>query len=79
VAGPGVASTVSFEVEWRKVLKTQEVRDARVRFQGTFKQTEAHIDWSMRNANGFHFKSRSAKQTTFSALLGRERNGVFFT
>jgi len=79
VPGTGIASTVSFDVEWRKVLKTQPVRDKTVRFEGTFKQTEAHINWSMRNANGFRFKTTPSNQTTVSALLGRERNGVFFT
>ena len=79
VPGKGVASAVSFEVEWQNVLKTQEVRDKAVGFEGLFKKTEAHIDWSMRNADGFHFRTNSSGQTTISALLGRERNGVFFT
>jgi len=79
VPGKGVASAGSFEVEWQSVLKTQEVRDPTVGFEGIFKKTEAHIDWSMRNADGFRFRSNSSGQTTISALLGRERNGVFFT
>ena len=35
------------------------------------------IEWSMRNANGFHFRSNSSGQTTVAAVLGRERNEVF--
>ena len=76
--GPGAASTVTFEVHWRHVLKAQHVRDATVGFEGNFKQTDAHIEWSMRNAAGFRFESNSSNQTTLTALLGRERNGVFF-
>jgi len=78
VPGPGIASTVTFEVHWRHVLKTQQVHDATVGFEGPFKQTDAHIEWSMRNASGFRFETNSSNQTTVSALLGRERNGVFF-
>jgi hypothetical protein len=78
VPGPGIASTVTFEVRWRHVLKTQHFRDATVGFEGTFKQTDANIEWSMRNATGFRFESNPSNQTTLTALLGRERNGVFF-
>ena len=78
VPGPGIASTVTFDVRWRHVLKTQHVRDATVGFEGLFKQTGAHIEWSMRNAAGFRFETNPSNQTTVAALLGRERNGVFF-
>jgi len=79
VPGPGIPSTVSFEENWHDVLRTQAVRDPTLRFEGQFKQTEANIEWSMRNANGFHFRTNSEGQTTVAAVLGRERNGVFFT
>jgi len=59
---------VTFEVHWRHVLKTQHVRDATVGFEGNFKQTDAHIEWSMRNATGFRFESNSSNQTTLTAL-----------
>ena len=77
--GASIDSSVDFEVSWRNVTRTQTVRDATVGFTGVFKQTEAHIDWSMRNAAGFRFRSDSAGQKTLSAVLGRERNGVFFS
>jgi len=32
----------------------------------------------MRNATGFRFESNPSNQTALTALLGRERNGVFF-
>ena len=79
VSGPGIPSTVSFEVNWHDVLTTQVVRNTTLNFEGTFKQTNANIEWSMRNANGFHFRANPSGQTTVAALLGRERNGVFFT
>ncbi len=79
LSGPSIRSTVSFEVKWHDVLRTQAVRNTNLRFEGTFKQTNAHIDWSMRNADGFNFHTNPSGQTTVSAVLGRERNGVFFT
>ena len=79
VPGPGTDTSVTWSVQWRDVLQTQDVRDASVGFSGTFKRTNAHIEWSMDNAAGFHFQSRGGSQTTGSALLGRERNGVYFT
>jgi hypothetical protein len=33
--GKGIASTVSFDVEWRKPSKSQEVRKPTVGFEGT--------------------------------------------
>ena len=79
ISGPGIPSTVSFDVNWHDVLSTQAIRNTTLRFEGTFKQTNAHIEWSMRNANGFHFRANPSGQTTIAAVLGRERNGVFFT
>jgi len=29
--------------------------------------------------NGFHFRANPSGQTTIAAVLGGERNGVFFT
>ena len=79
VPGPGVASSVTWSMQWRDVAETQNVRDAAVGFTGTYQRTGAHIEWSMENADGFHFQSNSAGQKVLSALLGRERNGVYFS
>jgi hypothetical protein len=79
VPGPGVGSTVTWSMQWRDVLETQDVRDASVGFAGTFKRTSAHIDWSMDNAEGLHFQSTGQDQKVITALLGRERNGVYFS
>jgi hypothetical protein len=77
--GPGQQSTVTWSMQWHDVQETQNVRDAAVGFTGTFKRTSAHLEWSMDNASGFHFQSSGAGQKVLSALLGRERNGVYFS
>ena len=79
IPGPGVPSSVTWSLQWRDVQETRDVRDASVGFEGTFKRTNAHIEWSMENASGFHFQSNSAGQRALSALLGRERNGSYFS
>ena len=60
-------------------MRTEAVRDAGVGFAGTYKQTGAHLDWSMHKA-GFSFRSDPTGQATLpdQPLLGHERNGVFF-
>jgi hypothetical protein len=54
------------------------VRDAAHGFAGEFVETDARIAWSAGEA-GLRFVSDPAStSTTIFALLGHERNGVFF-
>jgi hypothetical protein len=73
-----VLATVSFEVEWSGILATAEIRNASQGFEGTFLETGATITWSARQP-GFRFESEAPDPTRNQvAVIGRERNGVFF-
>jgi hypothetical protein len=76
--GPSVPATVSYDLEWSGVLQRSQVRDDTQGYAGQFLQTNATINWTASNANGFHFTSDAAGQSTAFAQLGHERNGVFF-
>lgn len=80
-AVPGVApvpATVSFELEWSGLVASAKVRNAAQGFTGTFLQTGCTIRWSSRE-KGFRFQSEDPDPTRNAfAVIGRERNGVFF-
>ena len=76
--GPSVPSMVSWDLRLDRPSSSTDVRDATVGFTGTYKATDAHLDWSM-EADGFSFRSNSQGQTVLTAFIGRERNGVFFS
>lgn len=75
---PSEPAEVSFDVRWRDVIRRRDLRDADVGFEGHFVENHAAIAWSARQA-GFEFVSdpMETSQTVF-AVIGRERNGVFF-
>lgn len=77
--GPSVVGTVTYDLEWHGVLQKSQFSDATQGYAGLFLQTNATINWSASNANGFSFASDAAGQTTAFAQLGHERNGVFFS
>jgi hypothetical protein len=72
-------ATVSFDIEWSAQLDAAEIHNASQGFSGSFVQTGATIRWSSRQA-GFHFQSEEPDpaRNVFS-VIGREKNGVFFT
>jgi hypothetical protein len=73
-----VLATVSFELEWSDPVASAEVRNAAQGFRGTFFETGCTIKWSARQ-RGFRFQSEDPDPTrNVIAILGRERNGVFF-
>jgi hypothetical protein len=75
---PAVPATVSFEVEWSGPLASAEVRNEAQGFRGTFFETGCTIKWSSRQ-KGFRFQSEDPDPTRNAiAIIGRERNGVFF-
>ena len=79
VPGASTPSTVSWEVDWHDVLSTGSFRDDTVGFAMDYKQTEAHLEWSMRE-KGFSFTAEGSHQfvpASGYALIARERNGVF--
>ena len=77
--GDSVPSTVSWSLNWHNVLSTASFRDDKVGFAMDYKQTEAHLEWSMRE-KGFSFIAEGSHQfvpASGYALIARERNGVF--
>lgn len=76
---PPVRATVSFEVEWSDPVASADVRNAAQGFRGTFFETGCTIKWSARQP-GFRFQSEDPDPTrNVIAIIGRERNGVFFS
>jgi hypothetical protein len=72
-------ATISFEIEWSGLLETAEVRNTSQGFSGSFIQTGATISCSSRQP-GFRFQSEAPDPTrNVFAVIGREKNGVFFT
>jgi hypothetical protein len=74
-----VRAKVSFEIEWSGLLEVAEIRNPTQGFEGSFLKTGATIRWSSEES-GFHFESEAPNPArNLFAVLGRERNGVFFT
>lgn len=76
--GHSVSATVSYSIRWHGVKNRRHVHNEDFHVAGLFLDTHATIDWTGHNANGFHFASDDEGQTTISAQIGHERNGVFF-
>jgi hypothetical protein len=74
--GPGVASTVTFDVSWHGVDERVDIRNSSVDFGGEFVRNSADLVWSATEP-GFTFHSDSLASDF--ATLGHERNGVFFS
>jgi hypothetical protein len=80
---PGVApvrAKVSFDVEWDHALAMEEIDNKTQMFKGTFLSTGATIVWSAEQA-GFRFESDTPAdpKANLISVLGRERNGFFFS
>ena len=76
--GVSVPATVSFEVLWHGIQSRYNAKEPAYDFGGEFVVTSASIEWSSRQA-GFTFQSDPADASiTLYALLGHERNGVYF-
>ena len=78
---PPVPASVTFRVEWSGPAQRTPVRNADPvygRFVGEFVYTSARIEWTAR-AGDYEFRSAPI-ETSMSqfALLGLERNGIFF-
>jgi len=75
-----VHAKVSFDVEWNGVLAMADIENKAQMFKGSFLSTEATISWSAEQA-GFRFESDMPpdRKANLISVLGRERNGVFFS
>lgn len=76
-----IPSSVSFDVRWRGKGAPVHIRDTTNHFVGEYIDSTATIVWSAeQRSTHFAFRSDDADTTTtISGVIGRERNGVFFT
>jgi hypothetical protein len=74
------AAEVSFNLEWSGILDHQHIRNEELSFEGDFFQTGSTIDWSALDPiTGFQFTSEPPNPSrVVYAVIGHERNGVFF-
>jgi len=75
-----VRSKVSFDVEWNGVMAMAQIENSSQSFKGSFLSTGATIRWSAEQP-GFRFESDAPPDPNANliSVLGRERNGVFFS
>jgi hypothetical protein len=75
-----VRAKVSFDVEWNSALAMEQIENSAQHFKGTFLSAGATISWSVEQP-GFRFQSEEppVPGRNLISVLGRERNGVFFT
>jgi hypothetical protein len=74
-----IRATVSFDVEWKGIVDTAQIENTTQHFKGSFLSTGATIKWSAKE-EGFEFQSEAPDPTrNLISVLGREKNGVFFT
>jgi hypothetical protein len=73
-----VPAVVSFDVRWHDIQSRRNRNEPDFGFAGEFVVTGASIEWSARQT-GFSFQSDPAStSSTVYAIVGHERNGVFF-
>ena len=79
-AGFPQLANVTFDVEWSGIIDSAHVTNEAMNFEGDFAYTGSTIQWSARNPDtGFEFTSEPPNPSRLvGAVLGRERNGVFF-
>jgi hypothetical protein len=78
IQGPWQPATVSWDMRWSGPTGHSKVRDSTNRFDLDALETKCTIDWSADGPNEFSFKADPASSNSVYALVGRERNGVFF-
>ena len=78
--GPSVESEVSFEINWSGITNRFELHDTENKFAGKYENTSASIKWAALRDDGLTFVSDPASTSVNAfSLLGKERNGVFFS
>jgi len=78
--GPSVEAEVSYEINWSGITNRFELHDPVNTFAGKYENTSATIKWAALRDDGLTFVSNPASTSiTEFALLGKERNGVFFS
>ena len=75
--GPEVDASVSFNMSWTATGDAFNVSDPVHRFAGRYFLANVDISWTGME-DGFEFTS-SPGVTNVKSVLGRERNGIFFS
>ena len=75
--GPSEEARASFEVEWRRKIRTQELTVGTVdqQFRGTFTQTNARVKWSARK-KGFEFDRTRTDRSCAGLKSPRSATGL---
>jgi hypothetical protein len=74
-----VPAAVAFTVRWKNEIRRLALRDPQNGFEGHFVETQAFVQWTS-SQEGFTFVSDPLETSTSSfAVIGHERNGVFFS
>ena len=76
--GPSDSASVTFDMTWTAFGDPFNVSDPVKMFAGRYRLATVGIDWSA-TAPGFTFTSDAASNTNVKSVLGRERNGIFFS
>jgi hypothetical protein len=78
VGGPWLPAKVSWDMRWTGPTGSSRVTDEKNRFRLDAVETKCVIDWSADGPDGFSFKADPESSNAVYAIVGRERNGVFF-
>jgi hypothetical protein len=79
VDGPSDPASVSFKMRWTATARAMNVTDAVHGFTGRFRISTVTIEWSAKTPT-FEFFSDPARDTVnVMSVIGRERNGIFFS
>ena len=74
-----VPAVVSFDIAWSGPITARtDVNDPVEGFDGRFVLNQATMTWSAQTQDGFRFVSDPSPTTSAFAMLGQERNGIFF-
>lgn len=76
--GPSKEAVASFTVHWSGHNTTQHIHDAKQQFRGTYSLGKVTVEWKAEEAGLTYETDPASTSETVFALLGRERNGVFF-
>jgi len=77
--GPSDPASVSFEMRWTAVEASMKVTDTVHRFTGKFQISTVEIAWSAKVGSFVFVSDPPNKTVNVRSVIGRERNGVFFS
>ena len=76
--GPSQPARVSWDMRWSGPIGRSTVNDDKNQFRLEATETKCVIDWSAEGPGDFSLKADPGTSNTVYALVGRERNGVFY-